>query len=122
MNVRLRKTIKKDGYSIESLYYQDGLKDQIPAMLLMPDGVSSDHPAAAVICLHQFAYGKNEPAGLDGAAMHHTVVALAQEGYVVLCSDILCLGERRENNLKNHAYERFELRREWEVPGREEHS
>ena len=113
LKVRLRETIKKDGYTIESLYYNVEPDDQVPALLLIPDGVTSSKPAPAVICLHQhqFRYGKNEPAGLDGAPMHHTGVALAREGYVVLCPDMLCFGERRDEKLKNGNYERFEFLR-----------
>ena len=36
-----------------------------------------------------------EPAGLAGDPMHHTGVALAKEGYVVLCPDALCFEERQ---------------------------
>jgi len=113
LNVRLRETIKKDGYTIESLFYQVEPNDQVPALLLIPDGVSPSRPAPAVICLHQhqFRYGKTEPAGLDGAPMHHTGVALAREGYVVLCPDMLCFGERRDEKLKDGNYERFEFLR-----------
>ena len=113
LNVRLRRTIKKDGYTIESLYYQVEPDDQVPALLLIPDGVSPSKPAPAVICLHQhqFRFGKNEPAGLDGAPMHHTGAALAREGYVVLCPDMLCFGERRDEKLKDGDYERFEFLR-----------
>jgi len=109
LNVQLRETIPKDGYRIESLYYQVEPDEQIPAMLLVPEGVSASRPAAAVLCLHQhqFAYGKHEPAGLDGAPMHHTGVALAREGYVVLCPDMLCFGERRDAKLKDGSYERY---------------
>ena len=111
--VRLRETIRKDGYTIESLYYQVEPDEQVPALLLVPDGVGQNKPAPAVICLHQhqFRYGKNEPAGLDGAPMHHTGAALAREGYVVLCPDMLCFGERRDEKLRNGEYERFEFLR-----------
>ena len=61
LNVRLREKIQKDGYTIESLYYQTEEADQVPALLLIPDGVSPGTPAPAVVCLHQhqFGYGKN---------------------------------------------------------------
>ena len=113
LNVRLRDTIKRDGFTIESLYYQIDPDDQVPALLLIPDGASSRRPAPAVVSLHQhqFQFGKREPAGLDGAPMHHTGAALAREGYVVLCPDMLCFGERRDEILKNGDYERFEFLR-----------
>jgi len=111
--VRLRETIQRDGFTIESLYYQVEPDDQVPALLLIPDGVSTASPAPAVVCLHQhqFQFGKHEPAGLDGATMHHTGAALAREGYVVLCPDMLCFGERRDETLQEGDYERFEFLR-----------
>ena len=126
VHVRLRETIKKEGYTIESLYYQSEPDDQVPALLLIPDGVSPDRPAPAVVCLHQHQYrfGKNEPAGLDGAPMHHTGAALAREGYVVLCPDMLCFGERRDEVLHNGDYERFRIlaiRRGRQMPHLEEY-
>ena len=39
--------------------------------------------------------------------MHHTGVALAKEGYVVLCPDALCFGARRDEKLKDGNFERF---------------
>ena len=113
VKVRRRETIRKEGYRIESLTYEAEPDDHVPAMLLIPDGVSSSRPVPAVICLHQhqFRFGKHEPAGLDGSLMHHTGVALAKAGYVVLCPDMLCFGERRDEKLKNQDYERFEFLR-----------
>ena len=55
--------------------------------------------------------GKVEPAGLAGSPMHHTGVALAKEGYVVLCPDALCFGERQSTQLQGGDYERFEFLR-----------
>jgi hypothetical protein len=43
--------------------------------------------------------------------MHHTGVALAQEGYVVLCPDALCFGERQSPHLHGGEFERFEFLR-----------
>jgi len=113
LKVQLREKIRKDRYTIESLYYEVEPNDRVPALLLIPNEVSAANPAPAVICLHQhqFRHGKNEPAGLGGASMHYTGVALAQEGYVVLCPDMLCFGERRDAKLKNGHYERFEFLR-----------
>lgn len=113
----LRETIQKDGYRIESLTYESEPGDAIPAMLLVPDGVSSSSPAPAVAVWHQHAgqwhLGKSEPAGLDGNPMHHTGAALAKLGYVVLCPDALCFEEREDpdGKLKGGNYERFEFLR-----------
>lgn len=113
----LRDSTQKDGYRIESLTYEVEPEDRVPALLLIPDGVSATSPAPAVAVWHQHAgqyhLGKSEPAGLEGNPMHHTGAALVKEGYVVLCPDALCFEERRDpdNKLEGMAYERFEFLR-----------
>jgi len=110
---RLRETIHKDGFRIESVLYDAEPGDSIPALLLIPDGVTASAPAPAICVWHQHAgqwnKGKSEPAGLGFNPMHHTGVALVKEGYVVLCPDALCFEERRDptGKLKDGAYERF---------------
>lgn len=110
-----RETIQKDGYRIESICYDAEPGDSIPALLLIPDGVNASNPAPAVAVWHQhngqWHLGKTEPAGLAGNPMHHTGLALAREGYVVLCPDALCFEERQSPHLKAGAYERFEFLR-----------
>src|SRR6186997_3368421 len=95
-NVIERK--KLAGYVLEKLTYEAEPGDAIPAYLLVPDGVSSDKPAPGICIWHQhngqWSQGKSEPAGVAGNPMHHTGVALAKEGYVVLCPDALGFGER----------------------------
>ena len=112
---KLRETIEKDGYRIESLTYEAEPNDPIPALLLVPDGVDANHPAPAVAVWHQhngeWHLGKSEPAGLAGNPMHHTGAALVKEGYVVLCPDALCFEERQSEPLKGGNYERFEFLR-----------
>ena len=106
-----------DGYRIESLSYEVEPGDRVPALLLVPDGVSDDAPAPAIAVWHQhagqFHLGKSEPAGLAGDPMHHTGVALAREGYVVLCPDALCFEERQDptGKLAGIWFERFEFLR-----------
>jgi hypothetical protein len=81
----------------------------------VPDGVDAGHPAPAVAVWHQhngaYHLGKVEPAGLAGSPMHHTGVALAKEGYVVICPDALCFGERQNKQLAGGNFERFEFLR-----------
>jgi dienelactone hydrolase len=112
---KVRETIQKDGYRIESVTYEAEPGDAIPALLLVPDGVDAAHPAPAVAVWHQhngaWHLGKVEPAGLAGSPMHHTGVALAREGYVVLCPDALCFGERQSPHLHGGEFERFEFLR-----------
>jgi dienelactone hydrolase len=110
---RLRQSMQKEGYRIESLFYDAESDDPIPALLLIPDGVTAASPAPAVCVWHQHAgqwnKGKSEPAGLGFNPMHHTGAALAKEGYVVLCPDALCFEERQDpsGKLKDGNYERF---------------
>ncbi|MBN1422793.1 MAG: dienelactone hydrolase family protein [Planctomycetes bacterium] len=112
---RIRETIRRDGFRIESLTYEAEPGDAIPAMLLVPDGADAANPAPAVAVWHQhngeYHLGKSEPAGLAGNPMHATGAALAKEGYVVLCPDALCFEERRSKDLPGDRFERFEFLR-----------
>lgn len=90
----------RDGFRIERVSYVAEPGDRIPALLLVPDGVSSTNPAAGICVWHQhngeWHLGKTEPAGLAGNPQHHTGAALAREGYVVLCPDALGFEERQK--------------------------
>ena len=114
---KLIKTEQKEGYRLEWITYELEPDDRCPAILLVPDGVSDKSTAPAVAIWHQhngqWHLGKTEPAGLAGNPMHHTGVALAKLGYVILCPDALCFEERQdpEKKLKGGAYERFEFLR-----------
>ena len=104
--------VQKDGYRIEELSYEAEPDDRIPALLLIPDHISASRPAPGICVWHQHAgqwhLGKSEPAGLAGNAMHHTGVALAKEGYVVLCPDALGFEDREAPyQLKGGNLERY---------------
>jgi dienelactone hydrolase len=111
----IRDTTKMDGYRIESLTYEVEPGDRVPALLLVPDGIDASNPAPAVAVWHQhngqYNLGKSEPGGLAGNPMHYTGVALAKEGYVVLCPDALCFEERQSEYLEGGNFERFEFLR-----------
>ena len=84
---RVERTTQKDGYRLERVTYLVEPDERIAAYLLIPDRVTTGRrPGICVWHQHNGAYpiGKAEPAGLEGAAMHHTGVALARAGYVVL--------------------------------------
>jgi len=102
---------EKDGYSLTRVSYEVEPGERVAAFLLVPKGVNKDHPAPGILVWHQhngeWHLGKSEPAGLAGNPMHHTGVALAREGYVVLCPDALCFEERQSPHLKGGDYERF---------------
>ena len=105
--------VEQDGCSIHTVSYEVEPGEWVRAFLLLPDGVDAARPAPAVCVWHQHAgqwhLGKSEPAGLDGDPMHHTGVALAREGYVVLCPDALGFEERQDpaGKLSGRDYERF---------------
>ena len=114
---KVLETTQKDGYRLEKVTYEVEPGDAIPAYVLIPDGVNGNNPAPAVAVWHQhngaYTIGKLEPAGLGGSPMHHTGVALAKLGYVVICPDSLTFGERQDPTKKQQGgnYERFEFLR-----------
>lgn len=109
--VRIVETVRADGYRREKLTYAVEPGERVPAYLLVPDGASRERPAPGICLWHQhngaYDVGKIEPAGLGGSAMHHTGVALAREGYVVLCPDAAGFGERQTGKLRGAQLERF---------------
>lgn len=109
MEAKSLSTEQCDGFTRHKVTYriQDG--ETVPAYLLIPDGDNKKRPAVAVWHQHNGAWhlGKVEPAGLAGSPMHHTGVALAKLGYVVLCPDAACFGERQDAKLKGGEFERF---------------
>ncbi|MEC8800278.1 MAG: hypothetical protein VXX55_05925, partial [Planctomycetota bacterium] len=94
------KSEQADGYRLEWVEYEVETDDPVPAIVLVPDGVSAQNPAPAIALWHQhngqWHLGKSEPAGLAGDPMHHTGVALAKLGYVVLCPDALGFEARQD--------------------------
>ncbi|MEC8590955.1 MAG: alpha/beta hydrolase family protein [Planctomycetota bacterium] len=106
-----------DGYRLEWVEYEVETDEPVPAIVLVPDGVSAQNPAPAIALWHQhngqWHLGKSEPAGLAGDPMHHTGVALAKLGYVVLCPDALGFEARQdpEKKLTGGAFERYEFLR-----------
>lgn len=98
-------TTRKDGYRLERVTYLVEPDERIAAYLLVPDAAGPGRPAPGICVWHQhngaYAIGKTEPAGLEGAEMHHTGVALAREGYVVLCPDAAGFGERNRRGTLN---------------------
>jgi dienelactone hydrolase len=100
------------GIRREKFTYEAEPGDSVPAYLLIPAGATGNKPAPAICVWHQhngaWHLGASEPAGLAGMPMHQTALALAREGYVVLCPDALGFGEREQGyKLKGAALERF---------------
>lgn len=90
----------KDGYRLERVTYEVEPGERVASYLLLPGTASRQKPAPGICVWHQhngqWQLGKSEPAGLAGNPMHHTGVALARLGYVVLCPDALGFGEREQ--------------------------
>lgn len=117
LNPKIERTEQKPGYRLEWLSYEVEPGDRVPAILLVPNGVTAKTPAPSVAIWHQhngqYHLGKSEPAGLAGNPMHHTGAELAKLGYVVLCPDALCFEDRQDpdKKLKGGNFERFEFLR-----------
>jgi dienelactone hydrolase len=118
LNIYMGQTMQKNGYRIVSLSYEAEPEDRVPAFLLVPDSASPSNRVPGIAVWHQhngeYHLGKSEPAGLAGNPMHHTAVALAKEGYMVLCPDALCFEDRQDPTgiLQSGEYERFEFLRQ----------
>jgi dienelactone hydrolase len=101
LDVRTERSEPKEGYRLERITYLVEPQERIAAYLLIPDGADAKRPAPGICVWHQHAgqyeVGKDEPAGVHApnfGTMHMTGVALAREGYVVLCPDAAGFGER----------------------------
>jgi hypothetical protein len=84
-----------DGY-LELRVCYAGVEEEIPALLLVPDGAG---PFAAVLAHHQhnseWHLGKSEVAGLAGDPLQAFGPALARAGLVVLAPDAVGFEDRR---------------------------
>ena len=101
LDAKVEKTEQKDGYQLIRINYLVEPTERIAAWLLIPDKVDAKNKAPGICLWHQHAgqydVGKDEPAGVRSpnfAKMHMTGVALAKEGYVVLCPDAAGFGTR----------------------------
>ncbi len=101
----VERSEQKDGYRLERITYPVEPGERIAAYLLLPDSASQSRPLPGVCVWHQhngaYEIGKDEPAGLKLGPMHQTGVALAREGYVVLCPDAAGFGERNRRGQLN---------------------
>ena len=111
-NAQLDSIVDACGYRLERVTFAVEPQERIPALVLIPEGVSPSRPAPGICVWHQhngeWHLGKSEPAGLAGNPMHHTGVALACAGYVVLCIDALGFEDRqRDFRLQAGELERY---------------
>ena len=103
--------VQKDGYRLEKVHYTGEYDEIIPALLLIPDGITATRQAPAIVVWHQhhgeWELGKSEPAGLAGNPMHHIGVAFVKSGFIVLCPDAIGFEERTHPVLKGRDFEWF---------------
>ncbi|MBU4272295.1 MAG: acetylxylan esterase [Planctomycetes bacterium] len=99
--VTIHKKEVRDGYTREYLTFDNGVGDTVYGYLLIPAGAKGRGPAVLYHHYHGGAYeqGKEELFIPAFAAMgNKTLVTgpeLVRAGYVVLCIDAYCFGQRR---------------------------
>jgi dienelactone hydrolase len=95
-HLEVLRSRQRDGYTERLVRYISGDRQEIPALLLQPEG---DGPFAAVIAYHQhhsqWHLGKSEVAGLAGDPHQAFGPALARQGIVVLAPDTAGFEDRR---------------------------
>lgn len=103
LNATVIESKQQDGYRLEKVRYEVEPGEAIAAYVLIPEGATAARKAPGICVWHQhngaYDIGMTEPAGLKGSVMHHTGVALARDGYVVVCPDALGFGERNTAHL-----------------------
>ena len=95
-----------DGFVREKIVIKNGLIDEIPAYVLIPD-TTRDDPAPGIVCLHGhggYYAGKDMVAGITDtnpiavecadALNYGYGVQLARAGFVTICPDAFNFGER----------------------------
>jgi dienelactone hydrolase len=116
LNPRLMHVVDAGGYWRKKVRYGNESDDVVWAWLLVPKRLEA--PVPAVVCLPgSFItpnWGKDGPAGLGGTENWGDPEAygadLARLGYVALCPDYPCAGERTTPGLKSHDTTQFDRR------------
>ena len=97
---------QRKGYRIERVVFSSERYADVPALMLIPDGVSAENPAPAVLCLHGNVPGAKEelagetglnPLAAEGLALYNDDYArdLAQRGFITFAIDLRDSGERK---------------------------
>ena len=85
----------RDGFSVELFRFDNGARETVPGILLLPEGASAKNKVPAILYMHYYGpRGKDEllRPGPDGQAPG---VSLVKRGFAVLCIDSYFAGERR---------------------------
>lgn len=87
----------RNGYTLEKFTFFNGVDATVPGYLLIPDGLTK--PAPAVLYHHyhggEYGQGKNELFKTNWVNGEGPGEGLVKQGYVVLCIDAYCFGERQ---------------------------
>ncbi|NLH15988.1 MAG: hypothetical protein GX455_05365, partial [Phycisphaerae bacterium] len=88
----------RDGYTLECLSFDNGIGDTIFGYLLIPAGRTAPGPAILYHHYHGDLYSQGKEEVLIRAFQtlpFATGEELARKGYLVLCIDAYCFGQRR---------------------------
>ncbi|MGH8020084.1 MAG: alpha/beta hydrolase family protein [Opitutaceae bacterium] len=92
------------GYRLHRVVFSSEPHADVPGLLLIPDGVSAENPAPAVLCLHgnvpgakEELAGESTPSADLGLGLYHDDYArqFAQKGVIAFAIDLRDSGERR---------------------------
>lgn len=104
LNVEVVSEEKTPNYLRRKVRFTPEIGDRVPAWLLIPNELSVNGSAPAMLCLHQTTkIGKDEPAGLGGLPSLHYAHELAGRGYVCLVPDYPSFGDYEYDFTKHGA-------------------
>jgi len=99
--VTVHNTELRDGYTLQRFTFDNGIGDTVYGYLLIPEGPSRRRPAILYHHYHGAKYGQGKEEVLIKAFARwpggHELITgeeLVRAGYVVLCIDAYCFGER----------------------------
>ncbi|MEW5978743.1 MAG: alpha/beta hydrolase family protein [Acidobacteriota bacterium] len=127
---KMKVVADEEGIKRYHVSFQSEPDDRVTAWLLVPESVKKQ-PTPAIICIHSttFGTGKDKTAGLAGTNLGDPPESaeasraygreLARWGYVTLCIDLLCDGERVAKGQKVlDSSEFYRRHRDWSIVGK----
>src|SRR5258706_2751768 len=95
LNARIIEEQEFPDYIRRKVEYEADPREPVRAWLFIPKGIGRKK-VPAILCLHQTVReGKDQAAGLDSKAQELAFgPLLAKRGYVTMCPDAICFGER----------------------------
>ncbi len=105
LNSRIVETAKRDGYRIERIIFSSEKFADVPAIVLIPDGVTAENPAPAVLTIHgtiggakdEVAGETSNPAAARGLEIYGDDYGrqLVKMGFITITIDLRNFGERK---------------------------